>query len=186
MRDFDSDAGPSIVSITDRVRLLPIGMPVTSVYFLGDNAVFIGAEENAAIVNAKDEISRVAIHGGAVLCAASDGERIVTGGDDGKVVALNAKGETSVLATDAKRRWIDCVALHPDGAFAWSAGKTAFVRSGKAEDPELDAALKAHVSQVGTGDWVDTLLRDWAVRDGKRAGVQYGEAYRRLVLRSGT
>ena len=26
---------------------------------------------------------------------------------------------------DAKRRWIDCVALHPDGAFAWSAGKTA-------------------------------------------------------------
>lgn len=48
------------------------------------------------------------------------------------------------------------------------------------------AALKAHVSQVGTGDWVDTLLRDWAVRDGKRAGVQYGEAYRRLVLRSGT
>src|SRR2546426_5950061 len=48
------------------------------------------------------------------------------------------------------------------------------------------AALRAHVSQVGTGDWVDTLLRDWAVRDGKRAGVQYAEAYRRLVLRSGT
>src|SRR2546426_7907730 len=48
------------------------------------------------------------------------------------------------------------------------------------------AALKAHVSQVGTGDWVDTLLMDWAVRDGKRAGVQYGEAYRRFVLRSGT
>jgi len=48
------------------------------------------------------------------------------------------------------------------------------------------AALRAHVSQVGTGDWVDTLLRDWAVRDGKRAGVQYAEGYRRLVLRSGT
>jgi len=47
-------------------------------------------------------------------------------------------------------------------------------------------ALRAHASQVGTGDWVDTLLRDWAVRDGKRAGVQYAEAYRRLVLRSGT
>ena len=84
MRDFDSDAGSSIVSITDRVRPLPIGMPVASIHFLGDNAVFIGAEENAAIVNAADEISRVAIHSGAVLCAASDGERIVTGGDDGK------------------------------------------------------------------------------------------------------
>jgi WD40 repeat protein len=56
------------------------------------------------------------------------------GGDDGKLVALDAKGEVTLLATDAKRRWIDNVALHPDGAFAWSAGKTAFVRGGKGED----------------------------------------------------
>ena len=41
-------------------------------------------------------------------------------------------------ATDAKRRWIDNVALHPDGAFAWSAGKTAFVRGGKDQEKSLD------------------------------------------------
>ena len=70
-------------------------MPATSVHFLGDIAVFVGAEENAALVNEAGEVSTVAIHGGAVLCAASDGKRIVSGGDDGKVVALNAKGETS-------------------------------------------------------------------------------------------
>ena len=93
MSDFDSPEGPSIVSITSRVRLLPVGMPITSVHFLGEAAVFIGAEENAALVNAKDEISQAAIHGGGVLCAVSDGARIITGGDDGKVVALNAKGE---------------------------------------------------------------------------------------------
>jgi WD40 repeat protein len=138
MSDFDSPEGPSIVSITDRVRLLPLGMPVAAVYFLGDNAIFVGAEENAAIVNANDEISRVAIHGGAVLCAVSDGERIVTGGDDGRLVALDAKGEVTLLATDAKRRWIDNAALHPDGAVAWSAGKTAFVRGGKGEVKTFD------------------------------------------------
>lgn len=138
MSDFDSPEGPSIVSITSRVRLLPIGMPIASVHFLGATAIFIGTEENAAIVNAKDEISAVAIHGGGVLCAVSDGDRIITGGDDGKVVALNAKGEVAVLATDAKRRWIDNVAVHPDGAIAWSAGKTAFVRSGKNEDKTFD------------------------------------------------
>ncbi len=44
------------------------------------------------------------------------------------------------------------------------------------------AALKAHASQVGSGQWVDALLRDWAKRDGKRAGVAYAEAYRRMVL----
>src|SRR5438270_13969838 len=60
------------------------------------------------------------------------------GDDDGKFVKLNANGEVAVLATDPKRRWIDKVALHPDGAVAWSASKTAFVRSGKGEDKTFD------------------------------------------------
>jgi WD40 repeat protein len=138
MKQFDPGEGPSIASITDRVRQLAVGMPVTSIHFLGDIAVFVGAEENAAMVNAAGEVSTVAIHGGAVLCAVSDGKRIVTGGDDGKVVALNAEGETSVLVTDAKRRWIDNVALHSEGAVAWSVGKTAFVRGGKGEDKPFE------------------------------------------------
>src|SRR5438105_4508583 len=139
MKEFDPGDAPSIASITDKVRALPVGMPTTSICFLGDTAVFVGVEENAALVNEAGEVSKIAIHGGAVLCAASDGKRIVTGRDGGKVVALNAKGETSVLATDAKRRWIDNVALHPDGAVAWSAGKTAFVRSGKGDEKSFDA-----------------------------------------------
>jgi WD40 repeat protein len=114
-------------------------MPVTAIHFLGDTAVFVGTEENATLVSATGDISTVAVHGGAILCAASDGERVVTGGDDGKVVALDAKGAVTVLATDAKRRWIDNVALHPDGAVAWSSGKTAFVRSGKGEEKSFDA-----------------------------------------------
>ena len=138
MKQFDPGEGASIASITDKVRPLAVGMPVSSVHFLGETAIFVGAEENAAIVNAAGEISPIATHGGAVLCATSDGARIVTGGDDGKLVALNAGGEISVLATDAKRRWIDNVALHPDGAVAWSAGKTAYVRSGKAEEKTFD------------------------------------------------
>ncbi|MBR1199705.1 WD40 repeat domain-containing protein [Bradyrhizobium sp. AUGA SZCCT0158] len=138
MKQFDPGEGASIASITDKVRPLAVGMPISSVYFLGETAVFVGAEEKAAIVGAGGEISPVDIHGGAVLCAASDGARVVTGGDDGKLVALNAKGEVSVLATDAKRRWIDNVALHPDGAVAWSAGKTSYVRSGKSEEKTFD------------------------------------------------
>ena len=48
------------------------------------------------------------------------------------------------------------------------------------------ASLKAHVSQVGKGEWVDGLLRGWAVRDGKQAGVEHAEAFRRMVLSGGT
>ena len=138
MKDFDPGESASIVSVTDRVRPVAIGMPVTAVHFLGDRAAFVGAEENVALVSGQGEISPVAVHGGGILCAASDGARIVMGGDDGKLVALDANGEVALLATDAKRRWIDNVALHPDGAVAWSAGKTAFVRSGRGEEKSLD------------------------------------------------
>jgi WD40 repeat protein len=140
MKEFDPGEQPaSIASVTDRVRPLAIGMPVTSVHFLGDVAAFVGAEESVALVSATGEISLAAVHGGGILCAVSDGTRIVMGGDDGKLVAVDAKGEVALLATDAKRRWIDNAALHPDGAFAWSAGKTAFVRSGKGEEKSFDA-----------------------------------------------
>ena len=47
------------------------------------------------------------------------------------------------------------------------------------------ASLKAHVSQVGKGEWVDGLLRGWAVRDGKQTGVEHAEAFRRMVLWDG-
>ena len=71
----------------------------------------------------------IAVHDGAILATAADGERVISGGDDGKVVATDAKGETRTLATDPKHRWIDHVAIGPDDAVAWSAGKTAFVQA---------------------------------------------------------
>ncbi|MEA2918440.1 MAG: hypothetical protein QOJ15_10521 [Bradyrhizobium sp.] len=144
MKEFDPGESASIVSVTDKVRPVAIGMPVTAVHFLGDRVAFVGAEENVALVSEQGEISHAPVHSGGILCAASDGARIVMGGDDGKLVALDANGEVALLATDAKRRWIDNVALHPDGAVAWSAGKTAFVRSGRGEEKSLDV-----VSTVG-------------------------------------
>jgi WD40 repeat protein len=141
MKEFDpGDNSASIVSVTERVRPLAIGMAVTSVHFLGDTAAFVGAEESVAMVSGAGEISQVTVHGGGILCAASDGMRIVMGGDDGKLAALDAKSEVALLATDPKRRWIDNVALHADGAVAWSAGKTAFIRSGKGEEKSLDVS----------------------------------------------
>src|SRR6185503_6847507 len=44
------------------------------------------------------------------------------------------------------------------------------------------SALKAHVSQVGKGEWVDELLRAWALRDGKEVGVKHAEGFKRMAL----
>ena len=51
----------------------------------------------------------------AILSAAAEADRVVTGGDDGKVAATDAEGDSEVLAADAKRRWIDHVAAGPNG-----------------------------------------------------------------------
>jgi WD40 repeat protein len=139
MSDLDSTQDhESIASVTDRVRRVSIGAPVIAAHFLGDRAAFVEAEENVTLVDGEAELSRIAVHSGAVLSVAADGNRVVMGGDDGKLVALNQNGEAALLVTDPKRRWIDNVALHPDGAVAWSVGKTAFVRSGKAEDRSFE------------------------------------------------
>src|SRR6266446_6036248 len=101
MKEFDpSDKSASIVSVTDRVHPVAIGAPVIAVHFLGEHAAFVGAEENVALVSGAGDISRVAVHSGGILCVTSDGKRIVMGGDDGKLVSIDAKGVTTTLATD--------------------------------------------------------------------------------------
>src|ERR1700745_1815588 len=121
MTDFDPRAdSASIVSVTEKVRALAIGAPVVAVHFIDDVSVFVCAEENVALVNNAGEISRVAVHSGGILCVASDGGRIVMGGDDGKIVEFTPEFGVTALATDPKRRWIDNVAIHEGGAVAWS------------------------------------------------------------------
>lgn len=139
MKDFSpAPETASIVSVTDRVAAVKLDAPATAVHFLGDVAAFVGAEENVTFAAGDGKAKPVAVHRGGILCSASDGKRVVMGGDDGKLVSLDAKSNIETLATDAKRRWIDNVALHSDGAVAWSAGKTAYVKAPKGEEKSLD------------------------------------------------
>jgi WD40 repeat protein len=126
-----TDTRSETTSIADRIRPLSVGAAVVAVHFLDDDPVFVLGEEALVFWRGTEE-RRVAVHGGAILGSASDGKRIVTGGDDGKVVATGVDARSETVATDAKRRWIDHVALGPDG-MAWSSGKQACVRTQKGE-----------------------------------------------------
>jgi WD40 repeat protein len=137
-----SDTRAEIGSLTDRIRPLAANAPVVAIHFLGNDAVFVLGEE-ALLVVREDAEQRIATHAGGILASASDGARIITGGDDGKVIATRRDGSAEVLATDAKRRWIDRVAAGPDGAVAWAAGKQAFVRTAKGEERVLDLPSSA-------------------------------------------
>ena len=128
-----SDVRTDTASVTDRIRPVSAGGPVVAVHFLGETPVFVLGEEALAFAPRDAAVRTVSVHGGAILAAAADTSRIVTGGDDGTVISTDAAGTTTAIATDAKRRWIDRVAAGHDGAVAWAAGKQAFVRTGKGE-----------------------------------------------------
>lgn len=68
------------------------------------------------------------IHEG-LLCTAItlDGMALVTGGEDGKVVRLTADGTAETLA-ETPRKWVTSIAAGPQGAVAWSVGRSASVR----------------------------------------------------------
>jgi WD40 repeat protein len=125
-------------SLTERIRPVAAGGPVVGVHFLKDTPVFVLGEE-ALLFAPRGAERRVAIHAGAILASTSDGTRIVTGGDDGQVIATDARGEHTVVAVDPKKRWVDQIALGPDGAVAYGAGKTATVHTGKSEARSWEA-----------------------------------------------
>jgi WD40 repeat protein len=124
-----TDTRNDTVSVVERTHSVAANGAVIAAHFLGRTAVFVLAEENLVLAAPGDEPKTVTVHGGAILATAIGDERIVSGGDDGKIVETDASGESRTLATDPKRRWIDRVALGPDGAVAWSAGKTVLVQS---------------------------------------------------------
>jgi WD40 repeat protein len=114
------------------------GAPVVGVHFIDGTPVFVLGDEALLFAPESGE-KRVPVHGGAILASVSDGKRILTGGDDGRVVETNAAGETKDIAADPKKRWIDQLALAGDGSFAYSAGKTAFVQPKKGDIRSIEA-----------------------------------------------
>jgi WD40 repeat protein len=133
-----TDRTAAMPSLADRARIVETEATIVGVHFFRQVPVFVLGEE--ALLFAPVEGTRsVAIHSGGILASAGDGTRIVTGGDDGQLIATDADGAHQVLATEDKKRWIDQVALGPDGAVAWSAGKVAHVRTGKGELRQFEA-----------------------------------------------
>ncbi len=123
-------------SLTSAVEPLALGEPVVAAAWLGDTPAFALADGAIRLGEAHEE-RRVQAHpDAAILVAASDGRRLITGGDDGRVVGTDADGAIETIAEE-KGKWIDAVAIH-EGAIAWSAGRSAHARSAKGEVKSVD------------------------------------------------
>lgn len=97
-----------------------------AVAFLGDAPHFALAD---GTVHRPDTGARpIVLHDG-LLCAAvcDDGEALLTGGEDGKVMRLAADGTATELG-NAGRKWVTAIACGPSGTVAWGSGRQATVR----------------------------------------------------------
>lgn len=125
---------PPMISLADRLAPVEAGAYVVAAAFLGDLPAFALGDGSLVLGD-----RRIALHDGAILCVAVDGQRLITGGDDGAVAAIGPDGAVAKIAE--KQGWIDAVASGPDGAVAWSVGKKVFVRDGSGKTFEhVDAS----------------------------------------------
>ena len=132
----------SDTSLTSNVTPIAAGAHVIASAFLG-RAPVLALADGALLFCDIGEERRVEAHPDAtLLVAASDGARIVTGDDAGRVVATDASGARAPVA-DMRGKWIDALALHPDGSIAFSAGKEVRVRDSKGAEKQLAVASSA-------------------------------------------
>jgi len=110
------------VSLTKNVEALEAGAHVVAATFL-EGRPTLALADGTLRLGAQTVVPHPE---GAILVTASDGGRLFTGGDDGRVVATDGSGASEVLA-DEKGRWIDALATR-SGAVAWSSGKTVHAR----------------------------------------------------------
>jgi len=106
-------------------------------------AAFIGGVPHFALadgsVHRLDHGQKTVQANDGLLCVAHDpaGDRLLTGGEDGKVFAIGRDGACTIVA-EAGRKWITAIAAGPQGALAWGAGRSAWVRLPDGKVRQLD------------------------------------------------
>ena len=129
--EFDEVYDTSLVGAVSQFNA---GAQVVAAGFLANKPVLALADGNILLVEPNQ---RVAAHpDGAILLCHIDDQRVVTGGDDGRVVVTRADASTLEIGHE-KGRWIDALSVRNDGAIAWSAGKHVRARDSK-------GAVKSH------------------------------------------
>lgn len=125
-------------SIRDRVQLLDAGAEIVGAHVVMKRPVLVLASGEAVLA---DDRGRVVLHQGVPLATATDGQSLVTGGDDGRVMRWSPGSSPVELSRTERGTWVDHVAAGPNGAFAWTSGRMAFaLRDGKTHTLALPSA----------------------------------------------
>lgn len=118
-------------AIRARVDEWQLGAPGTGLVWLGQTLVASGGNGRLHFAEASSsELVSTPLHKGAILALAADSAtgRVITGGDDGRLMATTGDGGEQLLHRPG--RWIDAVAVGRKGQIAASVGKEVLLWQG--------------------------------------------------------
>ena len=109
---------------------------VETTCFLGDRPAFALADGTLRLPAGGEKA--LTLHEGGLLSAVYDGigKRLISGGEDGRVVATS-DGERLEELASIGRKWISAVAGGPNGAVGFASGRSAYVLAPKTPLKEL-------------------------------------------------
>lgn len=130
------------VSLTERVVAADVSEHVVRVSWLSGQPAFALVDGTVRLGGATPVEMRVHDAAG-LLVAVPVGDRLLTGGADGRVCVVQASGAIETLHQDPKGRWIDALAASSGGAVVWSSGKTVTARDEKGRLKTFEAPSTA-------------------------------------------
>ena len=168
---------------------------VETAVFLKDQPAFALADGTLRLPAGGDQT--VTLHEGGLLTARYDtfSHRLLSGGEDGRVVAVDERADPQELA-GIGRKWVSAVAGAPGGAVGFASGRTAYVRLANGTMREIphprtveDIAFAPKGVRAATARYdgatlffpatdADPLLLDWK---GAHLGVAFSPDGRFLV-----
>lgn len=109
------------------IQSFPLGAFVVAATFLGKRPLFALGDGRLALIDGS-AAETLGLHKGGLLAAtlSAAGDRLITSGDDGRVLAVDGAGALTEIASRPKK-WIDQLAAGPNGVIAFAAGREATV-----------------------------------------------------------
>jgi WD40 repeat protein len=118
-------------AIRARVQEWALDAPGTGLVWLNSALVAAGGDGRLHFVAAADDgLASAVVHDGAILTLAADrhANRVISGGDDGRIMAATSEGRDELLSQPG--RWVEAVAVSKKGCIAAGIGREVLLLQG--------------------------------------------------------